>query len=416
MTRYMQTLACRFHPDAPLIEDYRAGDMICPMCGLVVGERMVDVSERWPTSQDSADAKDRSRVGAAENLLYGSTDLATTTTTANTKGSLKDSGRQIGSRMISQISPADKTLRDTHRKIQSAAAAMGLTKRVIDQAFITFKQCFENKCLRGRPENVIISSCIYTACRQQGSPRTVKEIAEHSKVTSKEIGRCYLKIKGSLANSSSVQQIDIKDLVPRFCNELALEQKILIRKAVTHIVQRATEICNIQGRSPTSIVSGAIYLACSAANENITKKDIEKATGASPSTIGIIYKLMLPNAAKLFPHDFVFKRPVAELPRPQEGQGQYKEAVLSHEKALWICGQILSHPELARVYNNIGTAYHKLGNYSKALQCCEKAQNIYANALSPNHQSLAASHLSFAELYQRIGDYLSEQHPYHAVT
>ncbi|CAF5048461.1 unnamed protein product, partial [Rotaria socialis] len=39
MTRYMQTLACRFHPDAPLIEDYRAGDMICPMCGLVVGER-----------------------------------------------------------------------------------------------------------------------------------------------------------------------------------------------------------------------------------------------------------------------------------------------------------------------------------------------------------------------------------------
>ncbi|CAF2119451.1 unnamed protein product [Rotaria magnacalcarata] len=315
MTRYMQTLACRFHPDAPLIEDYRAGDMICPMCGLVVGERMIDVSERWPTSQDSADAKDRSRVGAAENLLYGSTDLATMTTTANIKGPLKDSGKQIGSRVISQISPADKKLRDTHRKIQCATAEMGLPKRVTDQAYITFKQCLEKKCLSGRPENVIISTCIYTACRQQGSPRTIKEIAEHSKVMTKEISRCYMKIKGSLANPSSVQQIDIKDLVPRFCNGLALEQKILIRKAVTHIVQRANEICNIQGRAPTSIVSGAIYLACSVANENITKKDIEKVTGASPSTIGIIYKLMLPNVAKLFPHDFVFKRPVVELPR-----------------------------------------------------------------------------------------------------
>lgn len=36
---YMQELACRYHPDAVLIEDYRAGDMICPMCGLVVGDR-----------------------------------------------------------------------------------------------------------------------------------------------------------------------------------------------------------------------------------------------------------------------------------------------------------------------------------------------------------------------------------------
>jgi len=29
------------HPDAPLIEDYRAGDQICSECGLVVGDRFV---------------------------------------------------------------------------------------------------------------------------------------------------------------------------------------------------------------------------------------------------------------------------------------------------------------------------------------------------------------------------------------
>lgn len=29
---------CPNHPDAMLVEDYRAGDMICPECGLVVGE------------------------------------------------------------------------------------------------------------------------------------------------------------------------------------------------------------------------------------------------------------------------------------------------------------------------------------------------------------------------------------------
>lgn len=35
----MKTLECRFHPGGELIEDYRAGDMICSLCGLVVGER-----------------------------------------------------------------------------------------------------------------------------------------------------------------------------------------------------------------------------------------------------------------------------------------------------------------------------------------------------------------------------------------
>ncbi|KAM7303519.1 DDE-type integrase/transposase/recombinase [Ixodes scapularis] len=30
---------CPDHPDAALVEDYRAGDMICPQCGLVVGDR-----------------------------------------------------------------------------------------------------------------------------------------------------------------------------------------------------------------------------------------------------------------------------------------------------------------------------------------------------------------------------------------
>ena len=35
-------LRCNDHPDAHLIEDYHAGDMVCPECGLVVGDRSVN--------------------------------------------------------------------------------------------------------------------------------------------------------------------------------------------------------------------------------------------------------------------------------------------------------------------------------------------------------------------------------------
>ena len=48
----MNSVTCRYHPKAPLIEDYRAGDQICSECGLVVGDRVVDVGSEWRTAND----------------------------------------------------------------------------------------------------------------------------------------------------------------------------------------------------------------------------------------------------------------------------------------------------------------------------------------------------------------------------
>lgn len=59
-------LHCKNHPDAALIEDYHAGDMICSLCGLVVGDRVIDVGSEWRTFSNDKNSKDMSRVGAAE--------------------------------------------------------------------------------------------------------------------------------------------------------------------------------------------------------------------------------------------------------------------------------------------------------------------------------------------------------------
>ena len=71
-------VVCPHHPDANLIEDYHAGDMICPECGLVVGDRVIDVGSEWRTfsNDNNGDQKDQCRVGASEHWLLGS-DLFT---------------------------------------------------------------------------------------------------------------------------------------------------------------------------------------------------------------------------------------------------------------------------------------------------------------------------------------------------
>lgn len=65
---------CPYHPKAYIIDDYTAGDMICSECGLVFGDRIINLEAEWRIGNEgSADA---SRVDAAENPLHG--NLSTT--------------------------------------------------------------------------------------------------------------------------------------------------------------------------------------------------------------------------------------------------------------------------------------------------------------------------------------------------
>lgn len=45
-----------------------------------------------------------------------------------------------------------------------------------------------------------------------------------------------------------------------------------MRKIAIHIIDRAQELCDIQGRAPSSVAATAIYMACLATRENKSKK------------------------------------------------------------------------------------------------------------------------------------------------
>lgn len=74
---HLNKVCCYSHPEAPLIEDYRAGDMICSECGLVVGDRVIDVGSEWRTFSNEKAGVDPSRVGGPENPLLSGGDLST---------------------------------------------------------------------------------------------------------------------------------------------------------------------------------------------------------------------------------------------------------------------------------------------------------------------------------------------------
>lgn len=71
-------IQCYLHPEAHLIDDYDSGDIVCPLCGLVVVDRVIDIfiDSRHYSHEDQRFV--RSCVGSPENyLLHSGRNLST---------------------------------------------------------------------------------------------------------------------------------------------------------------------------------------------------------------------------------------------------------------------------------------------------------------------------------------------------
>ncbi|KAJ1349244.1 Transcription initiation factor IIB [Parelaphostrongylus tenuis] len=255
----MNSIECPFHPNVHLVEDHRAGDVICPECGLVVGDRLVDVRTEWRSFSNERSGADPSRVGGPENPLLSGGDLSTSIAVG------------FGA------SDSDNSLANSQRK------CMNNTDRQMTQADLaskTFKDVLDSKALEGKNNEAQAAACLYIACRKEGVPRTFKEVCAVSRVSRKEIGRCFKLIIKSL--ETNLDQITSADFMSR--------------------------------RSPISIAAAAIYMASQASSEKRTAKEIGEIAGTAEVTVEQTYKLLYSQAAELFPEDFKFITPIDQLP------------------------------------------------------------------------------------------------------
>lgn len=295
------TICCNEHPNTPLMEDHHAGDMICSECGLVVGDRVIDVGSEWRTFSDSA--SDPSRVGAAENPLLEN-DLSTTI------------GRSTGTEYHQRnaMSSTNRTLLSAIREINEIADRVNLPKIITDEAATMFKKVHEQRRLRNRPRLAIVSACIYIACKVHKASRSFKEISSISAVTTKDMTKCYkniIKLIDTSHQDLSVH-VDSGEFMSRFCSQLDLPPEV--QRIATHIAATAKEMSITDGRNPTSIAAAAIYMASQISDTKMSQKEISQVAGCTESTIKHSYRLMLSKAADLIPSDSQFRTRINQLP------------------------------------------------------------------------------------------------------
>ncbi|XP_064459156.1 transcription initiation factor IIB-like [Ornithodoros turicata] len=267
---------CPYHPDALLVEDYHAGDMICSLCGLVVGDRIVDVSSEWRTFRGDNDQRKnaKSRAGDAENALLSGSGLCTVVGQGTGNASFDESGK-AKYKSDRWGSSSDQALIRVFKEISAMADRIHLPRTIVDRSNLIYKQVKDRLPSKSRCCSVVASACLYIACRQEGAPRTLKEICAVSSASKKQISHSFQFILKTM--ETRVDLITTDDFMSRFCCNLALP--LSVQRTAACIARKAVELDIVPGRSPISVAAAAIYMASQAS------KDRKSHRGAPLSTL-----------------------------------------------------------------------------------------------------------------------------------
>ncbi|KAG6397293.1 hypothetical protein SASPL_143459 [Salvia splendens] len=294
--------------------DHAAGDTVCSECGLVLEARSIDETSEWRTFADDSGDHDPNRVGGPVNPLLGDAALSTVISRAP-NGSNVDSSL---TRLQNRGGDPDRALLMAFKAISSMADRLSLVTTIKDRASEIYKRLEDQKCTRGRNLDALVGACIYIACRQEGKPRTVKEICSIvAGATKKEIGRAkefivkQLKVdKGGPVDLTTIRP---GDYLRRFCSNLGMTHEEV--KAVQETVQKAGNF-DIR-RSPISIAAAIIFMITQISEAKKPLRDISLATTVAEGTIKNAYKDLYPHAAKIIPEWYSKERDLKNLSSPK---------------------------------------------------------------------------------------------------
>ena len=271
-----------------IITDQNTGELFCGKCGLVITDKVTDTGAEWRSF--SNDEGNKARTGAGTSLTMHDMGLSTVIGAAN-----KDAtGKPLSAGVKSSIerlrtwdsrsqanSSADRNLRLALNEMDKLKDKLALTNAVIEKAAYIYRKAMERKLVRGRSIHGLVAACLYAACRNTETPRTLDDIAKGINIRRKDVARCYRLIFRELELKMPV--VDPVNGISRIASIAELSEKSK-RKAVI-ILNQAKKIGMVAGKDPMGIAAAALYLACISTGEAKSQKDISIASGVTEVTI-----------------------------------------------------------------------------------------------------------------------------------
>jgi transcription initiation factor TFIIB len=291
----MQTaIMCSMCKSGKTVTDPESGELICRNCGLVISDKAQESRPEW-RAFTSEEVNDRSRTGIPSSLARH--DMGLSTVIGRTD---KDaSGRAIDISMRSTMgrlrawdfrtqahSPTDRNLRQAFSELDRLKDKLGLSDAAVEKTAYIYRKAQERGLVRGRTISAMVGAAIYIACRETGTSRTLKDIAEIGNIKRKDLARIYRIVVMEL--DLKIPMIDPMKCIVRVANRANLSERT--KRMAMSIMKNVTKSGISAGKDPMGLAASVLYLACLNSGESKTQTDIADAAGVTEVTVRNRYK------------------------------------------------------------------------------------------------------------------------------
>jgi len=284
-------LVCSICGSNQIITDTESGETICSNCGQVLLDKILETQPEPQNFPESYGSNNRSRTGMSTSLARHDMGLSTIIGRTDRDAS----GQKIDPLMRSTMerlktwdmrtqthTPTDRNLKQAFFQLGVLKDKLGLSDTVVEKTAYIYRKAQQRMLIRGRTISGILAAAIYIACRELGTPRTLKDISVGSDVRLKEVARSYRLLCFEL--DLKIPIVDPMKCVSRVANKAKLNEKTKRQAAeiMNNVIQRETLSA---GKDPMGLAASVLYLASLNTGENITQANIADAAGVTEVTI-----------------------------------------------------------------------------------------------------------------------------------
>lgn len=280
-----------------LITDQARGEVFCQDCGKVLKERIV--AQDYEKNVHSVEYYPLGR--GADNsgkLSFYNKGL----TTKINKKNIDSTGKIISSSNASKFmrlriwhnrsqKKSNRAMEKAFLFLDSMKSKLALSSAIIEKTAYYYRKATNKKLTRGKSVQTTILACVYVACRESGTPRSLNEIARAGNVKRKPLSRAFKTL--SLNFEFNFEPHEPKNYVNKVATFVKSSEKT--KRTAYQILDEAKKQGLSTSKKPLSLTGAAVYLASVLANEHVSYNQISKITNISCVTLRKIVNQMKSN-------------------------------------------------------------------------------------------------------------------------
>jgi len=269
-----------------IITDSTTAEMFCAKCGFVITE----IIDNQGPERTLSDNTNKSHTGDRTTLTRHDRGLSSIINPIN-----KDStGKPLSASMKSSLKrlrlwdnrsilkgTVDRNLLHALSELLKMKDKLSLSDAIAEKAAYIYRKAMEKKLIRGRSIAALVAAALYAACRESGTPRTLKEVSSEINILRRDLAVSYRLLLRELDMKMPV--VDSVQCIARIASQVGMSEKT--KRHAMKILKKAEKSQSLAGKHPMGLAASSLYLAGLKTGEKISQKQVAVASGVTQVTI-----------------------------------------------------------------------------------------------------------------------------------